>query len=304
MVNKMNRRKLLAGLTAVTVVPGCATSSGPGTDTAARIRDVELRAGGRLGVCFLDTRSGSAISYRGDQRFGMCSTFKLPLAAVILAEAELGRLALDTFVTYNSADMVPYAPVTSLHLKHGGMTIGELAEAIQVNGDNPAANLLLETVDGPEGFTLRLREAGDQVTRLDRYEVALNFVPPGEIRDTTTPDAMARTVAHYVAGSGLNADSQALLKRWLIDTRTGLKRLRAGLPAHWVAGDKTGSGLASGMDNKYNDVAVVWPERGSPVVIAAYYEAPGEFAELRSVDEAVLARVGEIAAEWITERPA
>ncbi len=239
------------------------------------------------------------LSHRGDERFGLCSTFKLPLAALILRESELGGLKLDTFVRYSEADMVPYAPVTTENLAEGGMTVGALAEAAQKTSDNVAANLLLRLLDGPAGFTERLRSLGDDVTRLDRFEPEMNLVPPGEVRDTTTPNAMARTVAGCVSGSVLSLESARLLRRWMEETRTGSRRLRAGLPSGIPAGDKTGTGIAPGMANKYNDVAVVWPQRQAPVVIAAYFEADGEYASIRPQDEAVLKEVGVIAADWL-----
>ena len=125
---------------------------------------------------------GDLLTHRGGERFGMCSTFKLPLAALILREADQGNFSLQDFVPYTRDDMLPHAPVTTEHLEDGGMTIEALAEAAQTTSDNPAANLLLRLIDGPQGFTHRLRTAGDTVTRLDRYELELNYVPKGEVR--------------------------------------------------------------------------------------------------------------------------
>ena len=229
----------------------------------------------------------------------MCSTFKLPLAALILREADRGNLSLQRLVPYTRDDMLPHAPVTAEHLEDGGMTIEALAQAAQTTSDNPAANLLLRLIDGPQGFTQRLRTVGDTVTRLDRYELELNFVPAGEVRDTTTPCAMAAIVNNFVFGSTLSSASRERLKRWMRETRTGARRLRAGLPSGWVAGNKTGTGIAEGMANKYNDVAVIWPPDAEPVVVAAYYEADGEYDEIRVQDEAVLAEVGSIVAGWV-----
>ena len=45
-------------------------------------------------------------------------------------------------------------------------------------------------------------------------------------------------------GNALSASSRAQLASWLIATKTGAKRLRAGLPKDWRVGDKTGTGPA------------------------------------------------------------
>ena len=257
---------------------------------------MEESAGGRLGVHVWDTTNGLSAGYRSDERFGMCSTFKLPLAAVILQEADEGRLDLETVIRYSEDDMVFYAPVTEEHLDEGGMTISALAEAAQTTSDNVAANLLLDQIGGPAGFTGILRSIGDSTTRLDRYEPEMNRVPEGEVRDTTTPRAMAFTVGRYFSQPLLSAESGELLRSWMEATRTGAKRLRAGFPPRWAAGDKTGTAIAAGMANKYNDVAVVWRSTSEPAVIAAYYEADGEYDGIQPEHEAVLREAGALAA--------
>ena len=83
------------------------------------------------------------------------------------------------------------------------------------------------------------------------------------------------------------------------ETRTGARRIRAGVPSSWIVGNKTGTGIAGGMANKYNDVAVVWPSDAEPVIVTAYYESDGEYDDIRALDEAVLAEVGSIVAAWV-----
>lgn len=297
-------RRYLLGTAAATgswlMLGGCSSSgvqtrAVPAPDFAA----LEARAGGRLGIQCLDTSSGRSTGHRINERFGMCSTFKLPLAGVILDEAAAGRLSLDEVLPYTEADMLSYAPVTRRHIAQGGMTIGALAEAAQVTSDNTAANLLLARLGGPEAFTAKLRALGDCVTRLDRLEGMLNLVPPGEVRDTTTPAAMAALVARLFGPDFLPTDRRETLARWTRDTQTGLKRLRAGLPAEWNPGDKTGTAIHETMANKHNDVAIAWPPERGLVVIAAYYDAPGYFDTMRAEDDAVLAEAGRVCADWI-----
>jgi beta-lactamase class A len=259
---------------------------------------VEQQSGGRLGVCAIDTASGRTLSHRGDERFAMCSTFKLPLAAAILQRADQGKLALDATVPYGKGDMVPYAPVTEKNLDKGGMTVRELAEAAQKTSDNVAANLLLKQIGGPPGFTQFFRDLGDEVTRLDRYEPEMNAGGvDGDERDTTTPAAMAETVHKLLLTDVLKTESRELLRSWMIDTKTGMKRLRAGFPAAWRAGDKTGTAL-DGKLGKYNDVAVAWPEGRAPLVVAAYLNVPQTSDAIEDRHQAVLAEVGRIAAAW------
>ena len=293
----IDRRRFLAALAALAA--GGAQAGGRGF--AADIEVLEQDSGGRLGVCVLDAHTGVSVAYRGDERFGMCSTFKLPLAALVLKAIDDGELAADLRIPIRETDMVFYAPVTEKYVGTEGLTVVELAEAAQKTSDNPAANLLLRRLGGPDGFTARLRKLGDEYTRLDRYETEMNLVAPGEVRDTTTPAAMAVTVARLLDESFLSAASRRQLESWLVGTRTGLSRLRAGFPAEWRAGDKTGTGIAPIMPNRTNDVATVWLD-DRLFVVAAYAEADGHYKNMRPEDSAVLAAVGERASRWIAER--
>lgn len=261
---------------------------------------LEARAGGRLGVCVLDTGTGETVGQRLDERFAMCSTFKLPLVAAILREVDAGRLHLSQVLRYSAADLVPNSPVTEQHVSEGGLPLWRVAEAAQTQSDNLAANLLLAPLGGPAGFTAILRGLGDAETRLDRSEPMMNLHLPGEILDTTTPRAMAGTVARLLTGEILKSDSRDLLLSWMTATRTGQRRLRAGLPRGWRAGDKTGTGMGPGMTDKYSDVAIAWPPGRMPIVIAAYYDTAHHAEHMRDDDQAVLAEVGRFAAAWAT----
>ena len=294
----LSRREVLGAIASLCATPAFAHARE--RDVAGALRALETRAGGRLGVGILHTGSGRIVGHRLDESFAMCSTFKLPLAGVILHEADAGRLDLEEVLPYTEKDLISHAPVTTAHLREGGMTIAALAEAAQVTSDNLAANLLLKRLGGPAGFTATLRALGDETTRLDRYEVELNIVRSGDVRDTTTPRAMAQTVARFVTGDVLKPASRNRLIEWTATTQTGLRRIRAGLPAGWRAGDKTGTAMAEGMTDKYNDVAVCWPPDASAIVVAAYYDTAVASDRIRGDLEAVLAEVGRIAAATAT----
>ena len=296
----LQRRRFLqaAGIGLLTVVRLARSARLTPVEIHAALSELERRSGGRLGVAMLGFGLQTAAGHRTDERFGMCSTFKLPLAAFVLRDIQEGRLEADTAIHYSTDDLVPYAPVTEQFLERGYMSVTALAEAAQTTSDNVAANLLLRQIGGPAGLTKRLRAIGDEVTRLDRYEPELNLVPPGELRDTTTPAAMAATVRRLLEGQVLSEHYRDILVGWMKKTTTGRNRLRAGFPSNWQVGNKTGTGIAAGMPNKTNDVAVAWPDDGSPaLVVAAYYESDGSYGRMRREDAEVLRVAAEIVAQ-------
>jgi beta-lactamase class A len=146
--------------------------------------------------------------------------------------------------------------------------------------------------------TAKFREMGDSVTRLDRYEPDLGLVLSADLRDTTSPQAMAGLVQRLTTGDVLEYGSRERLLQWMQNTDTGAHRLRAGLPAGWRSGNKTGTGRAEGTTNKCNDVAITFPPGRAPIVIAAYFDSGEYTAQIERRHEAVLAEVGRIAADW------
>lgn len=294
------RRQLLLGLSAlgISTLGPPALASDP--TAAEALAALERRHGGRLGVHALDTESGQRLGWRAEERFALCSTFKLLLAALVLREHEAGRLDGDAPIAFSEADLVPHAPVVGERLKAGVSALSalELARATQQTSDNVAANLLIDRLGGPEGVTAGFRALGDPITRLDRIEPAMNRVEPGDPRDTTTPRAIVDTTARLWTADLLEADSRDRLAQWLVDTTTGLRRIRAGLPADWRVGDKTGTALIEDLGDQYNDVAVAWPPGRGPIVIAVYYTTGQHHPKIRAEDEAVLAEVGRIVAAW------
>lgn len=289
---RISRRHVLAG---GVLLPWAASSTA--RLPRDNLRDLERRSGGRLGFCLLDTGTGRVTGHRLDARFAMCSTFKLPLAAWALHLSDQGKLQLDEVLPLTEQDRVSHAPVTGPLIAKGGMTVEALVEAAQKTSDNVAANVVLRRLGGPAAFTAWLRSIGDVTTRLDRYETELNLVPLGDHRDTTTPRAFARTVAKLTTGSLLSPPSRQKLVRWTVETGTGLKRLRAGLPDTWIAGDKTGTAFADGMAPKVNDVAIAWPPGASPIVLSCFLEGPRAGQETSSEMEKIHAEAVKITLE-------
>ena len=231
------------------------------------ISDYETGSGGHIGLHAENIGTGAKLSWRADERFVMCSTFKASLAACVLARADLGEDDLEKPIHFSAADIQDWhAPVARENLTRGFLSVREMCKAAVEQSDNTCANLLLFRIGGPPALTAFWRRIGDHVSRLDDSEPLLNRTPPGDARDTTTPAAMANTLRRLALGRVLSETSRSALTGWLVNCQTGSNRLRAGLPRTWVIGDKTGN---NGKDAA-GDIAVAWPKPRVPIVICAY----------------------------------
>ncbi|WP_374328432.1 class A beta-lactamase [Azonexus sp.] len=288
----MSRRRFLRTLSAIGLIaaaPRAALANGSVTD---RLRALEAAVGGRLGVHIIDTATGDSVGYRADERFMLLSSFKVLAGAYVLQRVDAGLDRLDRRIVFDRSALLPWSPVTEKFADGQGMTLGELCAATIATSDNAAANLILDSFAGPPALTAFLRGSGDDVTRLDRREPELNQPGADPDFDTTTPRSMATTLQRLLLGDLLSPASRRQLQDWLLACVTGERRLKAGLPADWRIGDKTGSNRSDA-----SDVGIVWPPGRPPLLVAAYLsDSPAEPAAC----EACLAGVGKILADFVT----
>lgn len=292
MTTAITRRAALFGASFALTVSSrraLAEKSAAGDEITQALAKLQRADGGRLGVAALDTGSGKRIAFRADERFPMCSTFKVLAAAYVLARVDNKEESLDRRVVFTQDDLVPYSPATEKYVGGEGMSIAALCEAAITLSDNTAGNLLLASFGGPAGLTAFARSIGDAVTRLDRVETALNEAAAGDPRDTTSPVSMLHNLNTLVLEPTLSRASRDQLIAWLVGNKTGDKRLRAGLPAGWRVGDKTGTG----ENGTANDIAVIWPPERAPILLTVYLTESKGSPDARN---ALIAEVGRLVA--------
>lgn len=268
-----------------------ATSTRTSTPTPPLIhRDAEFGAlestfEAHLGVYAVDTGSGRAIAYRADERFAFASTFKALAAAAVLGQGgDLSRV-----IHFSRSELVANSPVTNQHVD-SGMTLLEILDAAVRYSDNTAGNLMFAEIGGPDEFGAALAKMGDTFTSPSRIEPELNSAVPGDLRDTSTAHALASDLRSFALGTNLPDDRRAILLDLLRRNTTGATLVRAGAPAGWTVGDKSGGGRYGTR----NDIAIVWPPSGAPIVIAVLSSRDAEDA---MYDDVLIAQAAKVAIE-------
>lgn len=290
----MISRRLFTASTCCSLITGCATTQAdPRTASLrAHCQRLEAQTQGRLGVSILDTASGQQWGWREDERFMMLSSFKLLASALVLHRVDQGLDSLQRRIRYPQSALLPWSPVTEKHADGAGMTLGALCAATITTSDNAAANLILDSYGGPAALTAYARQLGDVVTRLDRNEPTLNRPSEQGLLDTTSPRAMTSTMHTLLMGDALSPASRQQLRAWLLANTTGGQRLKAGVPADWLVGDKTGTNATDA-----NDIGILIPPQQAPLLVSAYLadsRAPA------AAKDACLAQVATWAAQHIT----
>lgn len=289
------RRTLLLAAATAPFTAACTPWAGRTEGIVAaqdRLAALESAAGGRLGIAALNTANGAWLNHRANERFALCSTFKVIAASAVLQRSATQAGLLQRRIAYKKDELVAYSPITEKHVGDG-LTVAELCAAALQYSDNTAANLLMKLLGGPAAVTAFARAIGDDQFRLDRWETELNTALPGDPRDTSTPAAMAASLQRLTLGDALGGAEREQLVAWMRGNTTGATRIRAGMPADWQVADKTGSGDYGTA----NDIGVAWPPGKPPIVLAIYFTQPGKDAAYRND---VLASAARIAAEALS----
>jgi len=284
---------------------------------------------GTLGIAVLDLHTGAEVAVNAGYAFPMMSVFKAPVAAVILAGVDAGKLSLQQKVTVTHAEVVSGSAVPSIGANFHGermtFTVARLLQAAVSESDSTAADALLKVAGGPQAVTAFLRTHGFEGMRIDMGEAGVARIfqdlQPGEqlpahesaqaLRERrrrgfsaflaapdnrSTPHAAVAFLRQLQSGALLSAEST----RYLLDlmaAQTVPNRLRSGVPQDIRVADKTGSsGSLDGWTAAFNDIGILTGADGHTVIVAAFLtDSHASDAER----EALFADIGRAAAALI-----
>lgn len=262
---------------------------------------IEARHGGRLGLSVSHLPSGETWGWRASERFEPCSTYKALLAAWVLKCRDQGRPVPDLLLPRK-----PRAGHSPFSQAHAGQRVSalQLAQAMTEESDNEAARTVLAHLGGTAVLERFARDLGNP-----------RFVFPGDPHlDPAMPasavsvDALGMQVAmaRLATSDELLPASRTLWLRWLRRSQTGMRRLRAGWPARWLAGSKTGSG-----EGQSHDLALVMKAHHPEQVVfsvAAYWQSTASAEQLPPNDferrEQALREVAAAMSGWMRGKDA
>ncbi len=293
------QRKLLAAvLVLLTAVPPhdmrCASASTESSASGPLDKAVES-VRGEVGIAVIDLVGKKQFLLNPNKPFPMQSVCKLPISIAILRLADQGKLSVHENITVKQADLDSnHSPIRdAIKGEQSDFTIRNLITRAICDSDNTACDVLIERAGGASEVTRVLIEAGIKGIRVDRPERQLQpeslqidkyLLDP---RDTAEPRAMADLLQMLYEGKLLSSDSKSLLLEDLFNCKTGINRLRAGLPEGWKLAHKTGTGRdVSGQNTATNDVGVMIGPKGETIFVAVFIKGSRATMESR---EAVMA---------------
>ena len=268
-------KAVFAAVSVSFVVNFSAFSNTPSTTIEKQFSALEAASGGRIGVSAINTQNNQKIEYHADERFAFDCTAKVMVVAAILKKSMADPELLEEKIHYKKQDLIEWSPITEKHLSDG-MTIAQLCEAAIIISDNTAVNLLLKKLGGPKAVNAFARSIGDTTFNLNNWwPKDANWIW-GDVKDTSTPVAMRKSLQTLTLGDVLATPQRTQLLTWLKSNTTGNERIREGVPKGWVVGDKTGTNFHYGA---MGDIAIIWPPKCKPILLAIYYKKDEKYAK-------------------------
>lgn len=285
---------------------------------------------GKTGIAVQRIDGEWSLSQRGSELFPQQSVSKLWVALTVLDAVDQGRMTLDQRVRIGPEDLVVFHQPLAARVRAEGsvtMSVRDLIETAITHSDNLANDSLLRTVGGPAAVRAfiakkdlgsirfgpgeRLLQAGTAgLTWQQSYSVGRNFQTaraalPAAARqaamdnylanpvDGASPAAIASALTRLARGTLLSPESTEYLQDVMGRTRSGPRRLKAGLPPGWQFMHKTGTGQnLGGMTAGYNDIGIATAPDGTRYAIVVMMGSttagiPARMALMQSVSSAV-----------------
>ncbi|MBK8597484.1 MAG: class A beta-lactamase [Holophagales bacterium] len=310
--------------------PALATEPAAGLE--ARLRTIGAESGGTLGVKVVHLESGRTAGLEARGRFPMASVYKLPIAVVVLAQVDAGKLKLDQEVEVRPGEVRRTGPRVDPWKPGARVPLAKLVDAMVTESNNTACDVLLRLLGGApvvdgwlaaHGFSeidvswteLEMAAVESGVAPLPRngecdsacLDALVAKVPKAKREEaerafernpgnTTSPEDLARLLADLWQGELLSARSTETLLAMMRRNTTGDRRIRALLPKGTPVWDKTGT---SGRCT--NDAGLVeLPDGKGTLVVVALVKGSSSPSEAR---ERAIARAARAAYDAFGARP-
>lgn len=259
-----------------------------------------------VGIAVMDVSSGWTAQVAGEAPYPQQSVSKLWVALSTLEAVDRGESSLERVVALTADDRSVFYQPLGRRIRDDralSVSIAELLRWAITESDNAANDKLIRELGGADTVTRILADKGLEALRVGAYErdlqaqiAGMSWRPeygrdwnfqfarerlPDAVRDTAmdayladptdgaSPVAIAHALAALYKGELLSPAMSKVFVDLLHETRTGPRRLKAGLPAGWTLGHKTGTGQDwRGASVGINDVGLITAPDGRVYAVA------------------------------------
>lgn len=252
-----------------------------------KLRQIDQRFDGVMGVAVIDLTSGRTLALNGDLVTAQASLIKVPVLAAAFQKIESGALALDQKVELTEKDKAGGSGTLDARLgaQPISLTVEELLTRMIRDSDNTATNKVIALV-GMDSVNQLMAQLGLKATRLRRVMMDQEAAKRNE-ENTSSPLEMARLFEfiHRERLISRNASRKMIEMLKLVQAD-----FRAALPRGVTSASKPG-----GVPGVRTEAGIVYLE-GRPYVLSVMCSlTAGNANPIRDVVEAVHSHFARIA---------
>ena len=256
-----------------------------------------------VGVSIFGIEDKDTLSIHGNQHYPMQSVFKFHIAIVVLDEIDKGNLSLAQKITIRKSDMKAdtWSPIKKKYPEGVELTLADIIRYTVSESDNFGCDLLLKLVGGPakvNGYFVT-RNFTDISIQANEEEMHKDWNV--QFTNWTTPNAAVNLLKIFYDKKILSPESNDFLMKTMIDTSTGIKRLKGQLPAFTTVAHKTGSSGVNvkGVTAAVNDIGIITLPNGKHVVISIFVSNSYENEE---TNEKIIADISKLTWDYFMNK--
>ncbi|MGV3704657.1 MAG: class A beta-lactamase, subclass A2 [Arcticibacter sp.] len=263
----------LAVLSLLIIVSNCTAQS---LDPLKReINKIIAQSKAEVGVSIMAIEGPMALHINNHKHFPLQSVFKFHIALAVLHEVDQERLNLHQAVMISKRDLLPdtWSPLRDKYPDGNvHVPLSEILSYTVAQSDNNGCDILLRLLGGTEKVDHYIRRLGIEDFAIVVNEEEMHNSWNAQFKNWTTPDASTQLLKMFFEGKILGAESFDFLCKVLVNTSTGVNRLKGELPTGTPVAHKTGtSGTnTSGVTSAINDVGIVTQTSGKHYAISVY----------------------------------
>jgi beta-lactamase class A len=267
----------------------------PNNSLQPQLMQIALLAKGRVGVSATVLETGETLaSMNPRDHFPMQSVYKLPISMAVMKQVDDGKLKLDQKVRIAKEDYVgeaAHSPIRDKNPNGAELTVNELLRYTLSESDGTASDALMKLAGNASAIQTYL--TGLQVNDLTVVNTEKEFSQDStlQFRNYATPESAVAVLRALFERRELSESSQALLMKYMTDSKPGAKRLKGLLPTGTIVAHKTGtSGTEKGLTAATNDIGIITLPNGKHLAIAVFVADSPADEETR---EGVIAKISK-----------
>lgn len=268
----MNKRIYLSFLILFSV---CFHSVAQKNQLKNQIKQIIAHKKADVGVSIYGIESKDTISVNGDRHYPMQSVFKFHIAMAILNQVDKGKFSLSQKIHIKKSDLLPdtWSPIRDAHPNgEVDLPLSEIIKYTVAQSDNNGCDILMRLLGGPKPINDYIHSLGVKDVAIKANEEEMHKEWNVQFSNWSTPKAITELLVKFYTKNLLSKESFNFLWTTMVQTSTGVNRIKGQLPKGTVVGHKTGTSGTNkaGITAAINDMGIVRLPNGKHYAIAVF----------------------------------